>query len=86
MQFVPYFFQCSHLLIKIQRKKVRHKDIQVKLHIEVQQASCSSLLSATGKPIKEQQFPTFGSFHKQPSWRQASGQTVEGEERESMVG
>ena len=79
-------FQFSHLLIKIKQRMVIRRDKEVKLHIVVHQASCSSLLSATGQPIKERQFPTFGSFHKQPSWRQASGQTVEGEGRESMVG
>ena len=54
--------QCSHLLIKIkQRKTVRQRDKEVKHHLAVHQASCSSLLSATGQTIKERQFPTFGS-------------------------
>ena len=53
------------------------------------QASCSSLLSASrhcGQPKKEPQFPTSGSLHISPSWRQASGQTVEFDEKESMGG
>ena len=33
---------------------------------------------------QRRQFPTFGSFHTSPRWRQASGQTIE--ERETMVG
>ena len=46
------FFQFSHLLIKVkQRKKVRQRDKEVKLHIAVHQASCSSLLSATGQMV-----------------------------------
>ena len=40
----------------------------------------------TGQPRKEWQFPAFGNLHKSPSWRQASGQTVEFDEEESMVG
>ena len=53
------------------------------------QASCSFLLSASrhcGQPKKEPQFPTSGSLHISPSWRQASGQTVEFDEKESMGG
>ena len=53
------------------------------------QASCSSLLSASrhcGQPKKEPQFPTSGSLHISPSWRQASGQTVVFDVKESMVG
>ena len=77
--------QYSHFLLKItQRKTVRQRDKEVKLHID--SSASGSLLPATGQPIKEQQFPTFGSFHKQPSWRQACGQTVGGEGRESTVG
>ena len=34
-----------------QRKKVRQRDKEVKLHIAVHQASCSSLLSATGQMV-----------------------------------
>ena len=53
------------------------------------QASCSSLLSASrhcGQTKKEPQFPSSGSLHISPSWRQASGQTVEFDVKESMVG
>ena len=53
---------CLHK-IKRRRKNVRQIDTQVKLYISrsVHQASSSSLLSASGQPIKERQFPTFGS-------------------------
>ena len=47
------------------------------------QSSCIYLLSTTRQPRKEPQIPTFGSFHKSPSWRRVPGQT---DARESMVG
>ena len=52
LSFIVYIIQFSHLLIKVkQRKKVRQRDKEVKLHIAVHQASCSSLLSATGQMV-----------------------------------
>ena len=65
----------------------RDEKVQIRReHRECYQASCNSRLSATGQPRKEQQLPTCGTPDKQPSWRQASGQTVEFEEKDSMVG
>ena len=91
----------SHLLL-IHTRSISSEIINSYYHIrrytdkvsqtrQCNQASCSSLLSATGQwalgqPRKESQFPAFGNLHKSPSWRQASGQTVEFDEEESMVG
>ena len=94
-------FLFSHLLLIHTRSKnseiinsyyhIRRYTDKVSQTRQCNQASCSSLLSATGQwalgqPRKESQFPAFGSLHKSPSWRQASGQTVEFDEEESMVG
>ena len=94
-------FLFSHLLL-IHTRSINSEIINSYYHIrrytdkvsqtrQCNQASCSSLLSATGQwalgqPRKESQFPAFGNLHKSPSWRQASGQTVEFDEEESMVG
>ena len=101
--FTPHWFSIlfSHLLL-IHTRSINSEIINSYYHIrrytdkvsqtrQCNQASCSSLLSATGQwalgqPRKESQFPAFGNLHKSPSWRQASGQTVEFDEEESMVG